>query len=550
MSNVVSREPCPKCSTDGDGKKRFISWDNGSSHCFSCNYSTGSVKKSDFKKEEKRIEPEIRKLLENPKYFSKDYRGIPPKFYREIGLGYNIIHGSKKFIYPYGKKGYKLRGAGKSFYSEGDIYNGEMFLEHLHDKATPYTLVVTEGEHDAIAAYYALGLEKYRVTSLPSGSTSVKKFFELYAEKLTSVKRIILAFDNDDPGKKAVKEFLKLCDVENVCVAQYSEHDCNKMVEMDKCEELVKAITHAKTKVPENISQMTPDELADFLHNEPPPSWPIRDFPILDRISRGIRLKELTIWAGATDSGKSTVAVQVYGNIIDEFKVPCFYVDLETPLDRSYFRLVAFWSTKRYKENQHLGDANPYIPLTFENLVCNPQCVSKEYYKEFQKDFGKYIIPYDSDGGSLLTLDKLLKLMQYSDKIRKAKIIIIDNITATTSALAGEGGDRVLIDNLMEKLAQFAKANPVHVAGIAHLSKPKEGDGFQEGRKIRISDLRGSTNIGNRATNTIYIEGDMDDGSTERKIVLGKTKIGRLRNVYCDTYIREDENEGGMLVVK
>lgn len=549
MANVIARTACPKCSSSSDGRGRYISWDNGTSYCFVCQYRGGRVNMMDVEKEAKTIDPSILNLLQNPVFFNKESRGIPGKFYRELGIGYNVLYGQNYIIYPYGKLGYKLRGKDKKFKSEGDLYNGTYFLEHIHEKASNYTLVITEGEADAIAAYYALGLDKYRVTSLPSGSSSVKKFIQTFGEKLNQPKRIILAFDMDEPGEKARQEFLKYYNGgAEICIASYTEKDANDMVKVGKIKELYWAIVKATPKIPENIVNMSREELAKFLYQDPPLSWPIRGFPTFDRVSRGIRLSELSIYAGATDSGKSTLVVQIYGDIVDEFQVPLFYVDLETPLDRSYYRWVAYWSTKRYKANKHLGPDNPYIPLTFENLVSNPKLVTEEYYLKFYDEFGHNLIQYDSEGGNILKLDKLLQLMKYSEKIRRAQIIIIDNITATTSALAGEGGDRILIDNLMEQLAQFAKNERVHVVGIAHLSKPPGEEGFQEGRKIKVTDLRGSGNIGNRATNTIYIEGNMDEGSTRRTIVMGKTKIGRSRNIACDVYIRDDESEGGLLI--
>ena len=106
---------------------------------------------------------------------------------------------------PHGKPiGAKVRTKNKVFTYEGDT-DGSFFGQHLFFRnSKEKSVVITEGELDAASVSEALG--DFPAVSLPSGAAAAKKAMKNNYEWLQQFEKIILWFDNDEPGQKAVKD--------------------------------------------------------------------------------------------------------------------------------------------------------------------------------------------------------------------------------------------------------------------------------------------------------------------------------------------------------
>jgi twinkle protein len=77
-------------------------------------------------------------------------------------------------------------------------------------------------------------------------------------------------------------------------------------------------------------------------------------------------------------------------------------------------------------------------------------------------------------------------------KAQGCKVIVLDHISIVVSAMDDHNDERRTIDRLMTKLKSFAKTNEVVMVVICHLKNPEKGIPHEEGRVIKVTDLRGS----------------------------------------------------------
>ena len=90
----------------------------------------------------------------------------------------------------------------KNFKYEG-ISTDTLFGQHLFP-STGKRIVITEGELDAASCYEAM--ENWPMVSLPHGAASAKKDLQKQIPLLQGYEEIVLFFDNDDAGRRAVEQ--------------------------------------------------------------------------------------------------------------------------------------------------------------------------------------------------------------------------------------------------------------------------------------------------------------------------------------------------------
>ena len=91
--------------------------------------------------------------------------------------------------------------------------------------------------------------------------------------------------------------------------------------------------------------------------------------------------------------------------------------------------------------------------------------------------------------------DRLIAKLHYMVKAQGCKVIVLDHISIVVSGMDENTDERKTIDRLMTKLKTFAKTNDVLVVPICHLKNPEKGTPHEEGRAIKVTDLRGSGSL-------------------------------------------------------
>ncbi|MGM5019238.1 DnaB-like helicase C-terminal domain-containing protein [Tardiphaga sp. 367_B4_N1_1] len=365
------------------------------------------------------------------------------------------------------------------------------------------TVVITEGEIDRMSVSQAFD-NKYPTGSLPNGSSSVKKALLADWEKLLRFDHIILCFDNDEPGQKALSEACEILPVGRVKIMTLSRKDANEVLTEDGPGPLIKAYWDAKPYRPDGIREgreFTKERLKRVRKRGY--SLP---YPELNDKLMGLRKAEVTTLTAGSGIGKSTLARAVAYHLRMEHSLKIGNIFLEEDNDTSVDAYVGL----------HAG-----VPL--KRILDNPEVITDD-----QWDAALAAVVWDNmmfyDHFGSLESNRLLTMMRYM-AASGCDFIVLDHISIVTSGLESSSeGERKDIDILMTKLASFVKETGVGVIAIVHL-KRSQGKNFNEGSQVSANDLRGSASIEQLSYNIIALERNQQDAKTKH--------LQKLRVIKC-----------------
>jgi len=120
----------------------------------------------------------------------------------------------------------KVRDKDKNFSALGKLSKDMLWGAHLWSGGGK-KIIITEGEIDCMTVSQLQGL-KWPVVSLPNGAAAAKKTCAANYEFLNGYEQIILMFDQDEPGRKAVQEAAEVLPPGKVFVAQLPLKDANE----------------------------------------------------------------------------------------------------------------------------------------------------------------------------------------------------------------------------------------------------------------------------------------------------------------------------------
>lgn len=199
--------------------------------------------------------------------------------------------------------GYHVKVLNKAFppFNLGDTKDCDLLNWSNAKVSGAYRLIITEGPEDMASVdriYEMHGDKDYApaVVSLPHGSASAKKTLTKHSEEIRKLfKEVVLCFDNDEAGKKAVENAMMVIphakavtlptkDANEALVTGVSKAAYNSMAfhaEAPKNTSIVfGSDIHSRAREPAKFGQLT---------------WP---FPKMNDALRGIRFKE-SIYLGA-----------------------------------------------------------------------------------------------------------------------------------------------------------------------------------------------------------------------------------------------------------
>ena len=316
MSWIKYNLPCIKC----DSSDALALDDKGSGYCFSCQTYFSA----------KEIEAGMPITMQAPSKYSESYSSKLPTL-QEIA-GYPIIalddrnineHAARYFgvhtsmseqtgepeyrYYPYCKNGHIVAYKRKKISDKrdqmfiGDTSDLELFGQQ-NVKGTQF-VIITEGEEDALAAWQIMQQNKknYNIVSLPNGANI--KAMQTNYNWLYEFTQITVAFDNDDPGKKAAAAAAKIFDPGQLKVAEFKEFkDSNDYLKAGAYKEWWNAIYNATAKKPDGI--VTISDIWEEATRRPEwgLNWP---WPKLTQATYGRRGGEIYGVGAGTGCGKA-----------------------------------------------------------------------------------------------------------------------------------------------------------------------------------------------------------------------------------------------------
>ena len=366
----------------------------------------------------------------------------------------------------------KEKGKKKMMWSTKDT-DKTLFAKHLTG-GNAHSLVITEGEIDAMSIWQVMQSEEYAVASVPfgakweneNGSDPNLEWIQNDFEYLERFESIILALDADEAGENATKSIVKRLGRDRCKSINLEEYkDANEA--LLKGFDLRKAILDAKPFEPENLKNATSyeAELADRYFN---PSKNSRGIPLPWDIPFFIRMNELSILTGFSGSGKTMLLNYLCCHLASLGNKICI-ASLEIRCEETISCLIA----------QTLAKEAPD---------------SKDELSKAMDWLGEGFWFYDHVGQA--DFDAMLDSFAYAHKRHGVNIIVVDSLMKCGLAFDDYKGQKLLVDRLFD----FTQKYDVHIFLVAH-SKKKDSEKEYVGKM----DVKGISEITDMAHNVISV---------------------------------------------
>lgn len=336
-------------------------------------------------------------------------------------------------------------------------------------------LIICEGEFDAIAAIQA-GF--WRAVSVPSGAPSQEVGAELGAraakyafldaarEALEPIHEIVIAADTDGAGRALLSDLTALLGAARCKFVLYPPNckDLNDVLLAHGVEGVQQALNGARWV---NVAGV-------YKLSELPPLPPLTiwrpqfsNFPEL-RDLIPLCPGHVSVWTGLPGSGKSTLLNACAWSIADKFKIRVAHGAFETTPQREYMQdLIA------HMTGCVVGDRD--MPDTAVDDV---------------RDWAEnHIIFINGDGYAApksaelvdATLEWFLQAAQTAVVRHDCRLVILDPWSQIDHDIDRNEREDQYIRRALKRFKQFARTFDVHVAIVAHPTKPKrDADGNYE----------------------------------------------------------------------
>ncbi|WP_404817635.1 DnaB-like helicase C-terminal domain-containing protein [Vibrio panuliri] len=294
-------------------------------------------------------------------------------------------------------------------------------------------LIVTEGELDMLSVGQLL--DRTPVVSLPNGVSSAKRVLMANMDWLLGFDEIILFFDNDDKGREAVEECVRLFPPKRVLIAELANYkDANEALMAGAGRDVMIAVWEAKHYKPQGLfSGLEVLERGD----EPITQGWETPYPSLTHLSYGIKPGDLVCIGAGTGCGKTHLMKMMAAHMIKHHGLTVATLFLEEPqLMKTIDSIAGIIDGVDY--------LNPHLKLTDE------QKVQKD---ETKRLVASHLVLYKVDASA--EPDEILLVMRHM-KASGAEVIFFDHVTYVLDGIAGDNEVKAL-KLLMRNLNTLAK---------------------------------------------------------------------------------------------
>lgn len=464
-ANFVRHVPCDACgSSDANAE-----YDDGHTHCFACDRTVQADSTG---------EPTERKRKVAGDFLTGDFqpllkRGLDEETCRKFGYRVGKDRkGNAVQIADYrdpetGKLvAQKVRGAKKKFSIVGDGKDMPLFGQHLWP-ANGRRVVVTEGEIDALSVAQATGL-KWPVVSLPSGASSAKKAIQRALEWLSGYETVVLAFDQDDPGREAAADCAPLFSPGKCAIWEIPRKDANEMLVSGEVKELNTALWNARTYRPDGI--VTLDEIETRVLAMPEMGRPY-PWEGPTKATFGRRLCDVIGLGAGSGVGKTDLVTQMIKHDVVDLGITCGVLYMEQPVGETGRRIAG----KLAGRNFHVPDGS----WTQDELL--------SAWGQLKATNRLHL--YDSFGA--MDWPTIRSKIRYMVQGLGCQHVFLDHLTALAAA---EDDERKALEKIMAEAASDAQALKFVLHYVSHLATP-EGKPHEEGGRVMAKHFKGSRAI-------------------------------------------------------
>jgi twinkle protein len=413
----------------------------------------------------------------------------------KIGLSEKDGETPETHFYPYYKKGelsgYKVRLIeGKKMWSIGDLKDVDLFGWEQAKGAGGKKLFITEGELDAVALYQIFKQKNAGtayadlvpcIVSLPHGAGTAAKVLGRFLPTIRKhFKEIIIVFDQDEPGRKAAEEVLKV--IPDAKVAELPDKDANDCLMKGH---IIGAYTACvfNAQKPKNTRLVSVASVVELARQQVPMgfSYP---YEKLTQMTRGRRLGE-TIYIGAgVKMGKSELLNDLVAWDIKEHGWKVFVCKPEESNIRTLQGVVGKLTNAIYHD--------PAIPFDYD------------LFDRGVADLGEQLVMlnlYQELSWEGLKMDIVAAVQE------GCKSVYIDPITTITNTLDPATAN-TLLQKMAQELAQVAMDNDILVHLFCHLKAPDGGPPHERGGEVQSQQFAGSRAMMRSCHTMIGIEGN------------------------------------------
>lgn len=464
---VVAKEPCPACGS----RDNLARYEDGSAYCFTpwCARYEPATGEAPQRTERRTmsfepIEGEVRELKA---------RGISAETCAKFGYKVGEVSGGRGAqIAPFHKGrdlvGQKARLADKTFFFNGDVDGADLWGMHLWpDKGQ--RVVVTEGEIDAMSVAQAFNLS-WPVVSLTRGAAGAKKDIQRNLKWLEGYDQVVLWFDDDEAGHRAVADCSPLFSPGKcrVAYAGGDHKDANDMLRAGDLKALTRCVYDAQQYRPEGVVSLKSLRSRVLTPTTLGTPWP---WPGLTKSTYGRRDGAIYALGAGSGVGKTDFFTQLIAFDSLELGIKCGVLYLEQSIEETGKRIAGKLAGKRF----HIPDGS----WTQEELEAAWETIEARDNLEL----------FDSFGAN--SWDVIGPTIRYMVVSLGCKHIFLDHLTALAAA---EEDERTALEKIMERLASMAKELGCIIHFVSHLSTP-EGKPHEEGGRVMAKHFKGSRAI-------------------------------------------------------
>jgi twinkle protein len=469
------RFECPSCADP----RGFGVDEKGHGYCFACSFTTHQKHESPF------MAVASLDLITDFKIKAIPDRMISAETCRRYGYGQGTFKGKPAHFANYHDDlgqlvGQKVRIVeSKEFVTIGKV-GGLWGQSKMRD--TGKMVVVTEGELDCMAVSECLG-NKWPVVSLPQGTMSADKHIKASLEWLERFDRVVLCFDNDSSGKKALEKCRELFSPGKVRLAHLPRKDPCELLIANERDKLIDAIWNAPSWVPGGILAGA-GILAAALDRsiQSAGDWP---WPGLTETTSGLRYRELVTLCAGTGIGKSTVCRELAAHFLGAGGTVGYLALEESP------RTTA------------LGIYGVHANAPLQRTLEPDELAVRSAHTAW----GDRLFLFDHFGSS--DPDTLLSRIRYMVVGLGCRIVVLDHLSIVISGLELDD-ERRAIDTTMTKLRELVQQTGCLMILVSHL-KRTQGRGHEIGEEVSLNQLRGSQSISQLSDLVVALERNQQD---------------------------------------
>lgn len=514
----VKHVPCDACgSSDAGGL-----YSDGNVHCHSC--GTTVFADSEDKVEVVKMPSSLlsgeylplkaRKISENTcrKY---NYQVGTDTYGKPVQIA-NYYDENKKLV------GQKIRKQNKEFSFRGDSKVG-LYGQHLFAKGGRQ-VIITEGEVDTLSVAEAFNC-KWPVVSLINGANSAYKNIKANLDWVLSFESVVLWFDDDEAGHKAVESVASLFkpgQVKSVATTGYK--DANELLVAKGPAAVVSASYNAEQIRIDGIVNAK-DMWEELSTNEVFETYTY-PFEKLQKKLHGLRKGELVTFTAGSGVGKSTIVKEIAYHLLTKEEKKIGYIALEESNKRSALGFMGMYL------NKPLFFEYDKVPVeqrkeAFDNTLASGRMFFYDHFGSMEED-------------NLLTKLRLL-ITQHS-----VDFIVLDHVSIVVSG-NNDGDERKAIDSLMTNLRSLAEETQAGFIVISHLRRPQGDKGHEDGAWVSLSQLRGSGAIAQLSDAVIGVERNMRDEEFSNRVQLRVLK-NRFAGEVGEADVLEFDKDTGRMV--